>query len=289
MRRSQPAALGAEPFTINDVSILFPPPREKDNDSFYLGLNSANGDAALIKETDFNSLFQAAQHPSVKLGESLKKRVAKVDSWKVVGMRIDPCSKQTSTSACSPQIRLVAHPLLASEASEKSRVNSTLFFADFGLHLIYDISQDSLKAAVKKLRELKESNTKSTQDLPLDVHPSFLGNNGESFAKRVQTFIQTFASSSNLSHAAFLNAAAAVTGDQPFQWSLTAFSFSSGKPKIFPVPNSSENVMRFFLAEGDGPSGIVPKPVGAIAQSKFSTTCGSAKTQVLRKRAFLQL
>ena len=245
-------------FNLHDASILYPPPSKLGDLGLYLGLS--NGKATLLNPSAFEAIKRSSSHSDVTISSELSTRVFDYTNWRVVAFRLDPCQKSPKVADCQGQIRLVAQPMLKPLAGEKPLISHELFAADFAMHLIFNLSPEKVKEAIQGLNELKVKYSPSTQGLPLGVHPAFLGAKRDEFAGKLNSFIQSFAQEQNLSMTAFLGSSVAVTGSQPFKWSFTALKMENNVVSPFKIPNSQDSVMRFFLAEGDGPQGILPLP-----------------------------
>jgi hypothetical protein len=144
--------------------------------------------------------------------------------------------------------------------NEKRKIPHQLFAADFGMHLIYNISQDQVSELIKILGGLKTKYNASSKKQPLGIHPAFLSDKKLEFAEQVKAMIKEYSKSEKLELVAFLGSAVAVTGDLPFRWLFSAYAIKENQVIPFKIPNTEETVMRFFLAEGDGENGILPPP-----------------------------
>lgn len=245
-------------FTLNDASILFPPPDKLVDRDFYLGLESK--DSSLIERGIYNIVKKSSNHPDMPIPDSLSARVLEYSDWRIVGFRFDPCHKNKGDTKCQGQIRLVAQPMIEPFLNEKLQIPHQLFAADFGMHLIYNISQGQVSQLIRVLRDLKTKYNASSEMQPLGIHPAFLSKEKIEFAEHVKAIIIDYSKSENLELVAFLGSAVAVTGDLPLRWLFSAYAIKKNQVIPFKIPNTEETVMRFFLAEGDGENGILPPP-----------------------------
>ena len=245
-------------FALNDASILFPPPDKMADLNFYLGLESK--ESSLISRKNYEFIRKSSSHREMPISDELSKRVLDYSQWKVVAFRFDPCHKTKIDSPCQGQIRLVAQPMIEPLKNEKRRVPNQIFAADFGMHLIYSINPSQVNEVIGSLRELKRRYNPNSRMQPLGVHPAFLSPSRDEFAQQIKKLIVTYSKEEDLSFAAFLGSAVAVTGDLPFRWLFSAYRVEKDQVIPFKIPNTEETVMRFFLAEGDGENGILPLP-----------------------------
>lgn len=182
---------------LNDVSVLFPLPKEGDGTSF------------LLKASDRGTkgkLFPTGQR------EAISQLVISFDrpepddiyeSIRVLGMRIDPCFKFTNLpiEKCHPQMRLIWQPTAGLGTNQV-----TTF--DAAIHSFYALSESEFSTLKKDLQALKFKNSKykvSTQGKPLNIHPAFLNKNRrQSFNNELKSIVLKYAGEERLVRFTFM-------------------------------------------------------------------------------------
>lgn len=192
---------------VNDVSIMWPLPGSSSSSEIdsLISLNSLDSAGRpLLPDSLFFQLISAGNlqqqdsvriwnqaneeeyrpytvdHPAVDLKDRGAGRTySQIKNWKVNSLRVDPCAKSVhvkdfTQASCTPQIRLVAQPLLVESDSE-------LKFLDPSIHLIYNIaggSSDELKeinekiaVTFLKLKALGKESGVDTSGHALGVYP----------------------------------------------------------------------------------------------------------------------
>jgi hypothetical protein len=187
---------------VNDVSILFPMPKDDSDFQKMMGLSSTPNDSVkynLVSQSHF------AQLKGVSAGQriSFPQGAPQTDyrNWRIVGFRFDPCFPRVSNSnpeACSSvELRLVAQPF--------SNLGGFFTSVDFTAHLVYHVNKQDRIAIANELLRLARLSPANTQGAPLGVHPGLVqeGYSG-SFYSEVKTFVAKRMNVSNLAQIAFM-------------------------------------------------------------------------------------
>lgn len=182
---------------LNDVSILFPLPKEKDGSSFLLKTSDSGKNGRLFP------LNQREVISGLIIGFDRPEPDDIYESVRAVGMRIDPCFKFTALpmEKCHPQLRIVWQPTAGLGSK-----NATTF--DGAIHSFYALSNLEFSALKKDLQNLKFKNAKykvSTAGKPLHIHPAFLNNSRRhSFNNELKEIILKYAGEKKLVRFTFM-------------------------------------------------------------------------------------
>lgn len=154
----------------------------------------------------------------------------RMDDWKIVAMRFDPCSppphrhavpganedvKFSDPAHCIPQLRLTAQPIMMIKGKNATDIISA---EDYAMHMLFDLDQDRARQLYAELAVFKAECGDVTSSLPLMVNPCLAleyqekGYQGPRL-DRVEKIIKRFAQ--NLSALAMM---ATRDGDDP--WSF---------------------------------------------------------------------
>ena len=152
----------------------------------------------------------------------------RMDDWKIVAMRFDPCAppperhaiagpneevRSSDPAHCLPQLRLTAQPIIKIKGKNNSDVISA---EDYSMHLLFNLNQDLARQLYAELLAFKAECGDVTSSLPLMVHPCLAleyekkGYHGPQL-ERVEKIIKRFAQ--NLSALAMM---ATRDGDDPW-------------------------------------------------------------------------
>ena len=132
---------------VNDVSFLWPPPRDRNDLASLISADDAlaDEDASFWPESAFKAVLEKAQNTAVVNSAGRENRISfrpfdeqfKVRAnWKVDSVRIDPSAPGTApmiTKALGsiPQIRLVLQPVTLTDAGEVT-------VHDVAVHLVFN-------------------------------------------------------------------------------------------------------------------------------------------------------
>ena len=138
-----------KPISANDVSILFPFPRNQGDLANLIALSDLSGPSAapakarLWSENDFARFKEIAEGPAgVVAGGSrrikLPNGVKPIDAWFIAGIRFDPGAPGLSSDIIEkmgqqPQIRFIAQPVT-------KNANGSITVHDIAAHLIFSFS-----------------------------------------------------------------------------------------------------------------------------------------------------
>ena len=169
------------PYSVNDVTYLFPLPTNAKELSEFLGLATTGSHGPLLSP-DLHATLVAPNFP-----------MAVYDDLKVVALRLDPCASQTivkEPGSCQSEIRLVLQPI---------RANNDFQADDGGVHLIYRVARAELDAALAELVSLRDAAGVGTDGVALGPHPAIVkeGLSG-AFAQGVNAVIRKYLGTSNL-------------------------------------------------------------------------------------------
>lgn len=150
----------APPWSVSDVSYLYPLPRSAE-------------DATAFRTQDTGTLgvlFPRSLYDQLKPAIRSLNEGTEYSRLRVVGVRIDPCGEdsQPESGICYPEVRMVWQPFVFSNSSGVSQ--------DGAFHTFYRLNASEWSSLLKQLRALKTENEKkgiSTTGLPLAVHPAF--------------------------------------------------------------------------------------------------------------------
>lgn len=191
---------------VNDVSILFPRPENRQQmlNTLYLGSQGSFGE--LLTREQFKTVAARMEALKKETDDELAfdKGSFSYERWRIAGMRFDPCffkiDFKENDPDCKIQIRLVAMSVSADGEDQ-----------DQTLHLLYspvevapEKKDEFRRAIVSDLVRLKNKYAavgSPTQTLghPLETHPAFKGPQGSAFANDVKAFILKYCGTRRLS------------------------------------------------------------------------------------------
>ncbi|MBK7859236.1 MAG: hypothetical protein IPJ65_11570 [Archangiaceae bacterium] len=149
-----PSAPYTKVVTTNDVSMLYP---LQGTSADYLAPTTVGRFGPLLSR----ALVDSAK-PNLRL-ERKTSEVSTYDTWRVVSIRLDPCSPRRGTSSCAPEVRLVLQTLV-------ELGDAGIIATDGAIHLVYDVPAAELVTMMKQLLTLKKANGDVTPDV-LQPHP----------------------------------------------------------------------------------------------------------------------
>jgi hypothetical protein len=226
---SKPASpvVSIRPLSANDVSILFPVPRSKDDLAGLIPLSdlmARGSDGARLRiwsDADFSSFISISNTvpgnvvAGTQRSISLTADARQASAWFIAGIRIDHAAPGASPDVIKalgqqPQIRLIAQPL-SIDAGGRVRVH------DIAAHLIYSFvtptellpamdgclkrsepDQQAFAQVIKHFADLRTQLASGnfggvsvkTSGLPLNVHPGFSGASRIPFRNALKTALE---------------------------------------------------------------------------------------------------
>jgi hypothetical protein len=295
-----------QPLAANDVSILFPAPRNAKDLTNLIAMSTLNGPAStgrVWSEADFGRYVAIAGDPKVQVANAnlplqLPDEVKQIDAWFIAGIRIDPGAPGLSKEVIAqygqqPQIRLIAQPVTRS-------ADGTIKVHDIAAHLIFSYSvlppdppaaesclprpkpdmaafQEVIRDTVA-LRDQLASGTfgKAKVDTagPLNVHPGLVGASAVPFRDALKGFLEKHLVSARLTSMAVMGLNA------PEPWIFIAMQkVPIGDGKVIFVPVSGPMLDGAQVAQMlsfRGGQQVVPAPV---TNNQNPITCRHAAFQ----------
>ncbi len=191
---------------LNDVSFLFPLPKNDDELNAMLDLDSPGLGGELARED---------QQTEPLLVAILNRDSELRDMVKVVGVRIDPCAPTADENICGKEIRLVLQPIGVPGGTynkhfilgegEASKFTATDYIGiDQVLHYMYVLTDENFALLTQELKALKALAGAETSCVPLSIHP-IIAREGLAgpYARKLMGIIQRYAGEDNLQRIAF--------------------------------------------------------------------------------------
>jgi hypothetical protein len=211
------------PLAANDVSILFPAPKNAKDLTRLIAMSSLNGPAGtgrVWSDADFARWVAIAEDPKAQIVDTdvplqLPDEVKKIDAWFIAGIRIDPGAPGLSKEVIEqygqqPQIRLIAQPITLGSGG-------TIKVHDIAAHLIFSYStlppdppaadsclprpkpdmaafQPVIRDTIALRDQLaggKFGKAKVNTTGPLNVHPGLVGASAVPFREALKGFLET--------------------------------------------------------------------------------------------------
>jgi hypothetical protein len=138
-------AMDPNPVATTDVSILYP--LVSDGGSTDYVAPGETGTFGALLPMDF---FVAVGGPGLDDG------AATYSNLRIVGVRLDPCSKRVTGVTCTPEVRLVFQGLYDEIAPDGGGLGKAA--TDGAVHVTYDIPDGELVAMLQELLSLKHTN-----------------------------------------------------------------------------------------------------------------------------------
>jgi hypothetical protein len=295
-----------QPLAANDVSILFPAPRNTKDLTRLIPLSTLNGPAGtgrVWSDADFGRFLTIAEDPKAQIAKTdfplqLPDDVKKIDAWFIAGIRIDPGAPGLSKEIIEqygqqPQIRLIAQPV--------TRSGGSIQVHDIAAHLIFSYSAQPPDASavggclprpkpdmaafqpvigdIVALRDQLASGKfgkakVNTAGRPLDVHPGLVGASAAPFQSAVKGMLEKHLVSARLTSMAIMGL------HEPEPWIFIAMQkvpVGGGQFAFVPVPGPTldgAEVAQMLNFRG-GPQ-VVPAPV---TNNQNPITCRHAAFQ----------
>jgi hypothetical protein len=294
------------PLAANDVSILFPAPRNAKDLTSLIAMSTLNGPAGsgrVWSEADFGRYVAIAGDPKAQVANTdfplqLPDEVKQIDAWFIAGIRIDPGAPGLSKEVIEqygqqPQIRLIAQPVTRNS-------DGTIKVHDIAAHLIFSYSvlppdppaADSCLPRPKPdmaafqqivrdtvaLRDQLASGTFAKAKVntagPLNVHPGLVGASAVPFRDALKGFLEKHLVSARLTSMAVMGLNA------PEPWIFIAMQkIPIGDGKVVFVPVSGPMLDGAQVAQMlsfRGGQQVVPAPV---TNNQNPITCRHAAFQ----------
>ena len=267
MAASQPPK--PRPLAANDVSILFPAPRNAKNLTNLIALSDLNGPAGsgrVWSDADFNGFLAIAEDPRFQVAGQTSRfncrlRSKQIDAWFIAGIRIDPGAPGLSKDVIEqygqqPQIRLIAQPVTRGPGG-------TIKVHDIAAHLIFSYSASEKPAADlclprpkpdmaafepvirdtvalrDQLASGKFGKTKVNTAGLLNVHPGLIGASAVPFRNALKGFLETHLASARLSAMAIMGLAL------PGALDLHRNGETRSRRRLLPVPGPTLDGAQF--------------------------------------------
>jgi hypothetical protein len=215
------SALGADEnkLDLNAVSILFPAPTRET-----LTVYPSAKDQTLLPE----KIFEQAKLSAVSEAES----DAEVSRLTLIGLRIDPCFRETFVQSCMHQIRAVWQvPYF-----EGSKTN----FKDGALHTFYKLNDAEWDSFLSKWKNLWKPYEKDLRKKALQVNP-ILSRNGlnQPFFAQMKTTVLPYIRADNL-----MRMAVSLVYFKPLDqiergWKFSIFDVIDGNVEVKSIPTMS--------------------------------------------------
>ena len=296
-----------KPLAANDVSILFPVPKNSGDLTNLIAVadlsRPATGPAPgrLWSDEDFTRFLAIAENPAVQVAEAglaikLPAEVKQIGAWFVAGIRIDPGAPGLSKEIIEqfgqqPQIRFIAQPVTQG-------ADGTVKIHDIAAHLIFSFSlppdpptaseclprskpdMNTFQAVVRDIVALRDrleagqfGGTAIATAGPLDVHPGLTGTSAKSFRDALKEMLEQRLAPQRLSSMAIMAL------DEPEPWIFLAMQKvpREGSFVLVPVPSPTLDGRQFaqMLNFRGGPR-VVPAP---STNNQQAITCRHAAFQ----------
>lgn len=187
---------------LNDVSILFPMPKDSADLEKMIGFSNLPNDTkkyTLVSQSHFSQVKDIASKQRVNFQQGSSPDNYR--SWRIVGFRFDPCFPRmvnSNPNSCSSvELRLVAQPF--------TDVGGSISAEDFTAHLVYHIGMGERQVLSNELLRLARLSPVNTIGTPLGVHPGLRqeGYQG-AFFESVKSLLISRMTISNLAQIAFM-------------------------------------------------------------------------------------
>jgi hypothetical protein len=294
------------PLAANDVSILFPAPRNAKDLTRLIAMSTLNGPAGsgrVWSEADFGRWVAIAGDPKVQIAGTkfplqLPDEVKQIDAWFIAGIRIDPGAPGLSKEIIAqfgqqPQIRLIAQPVTRGPGG-RIKVH------DIAAHLIFSYStlppdppaaesclprpKPDMAAFQPVIRDTialrdhlaagKFGKAKIRTAGPLNVHPALVGASAEPFRDALKELLEKHLVSARLTSMAVMGL------NDPEPWIFIAMQkvpVGEGKFAFVPVAGPSlDGAQVAQMLSFRGGRKVVPTPV---ANNQNPITCRHAAFQ----------
>ena len=275
------------PLTANDVSILFPMPRNESDLANLIPLATLSGptgptSARLWSDADFARIFEIAESAASKVDGTTRQiklpDIKNIDAWFIAGIRIDPGAPGLSAAIISqfgqqPQVRFIAQPVTRTG-------NGQIQVHDIAVHLIFSFSSLQAPAQLGCLPKTQPDlvtflpivqdvvilrNSLAAGDFggakvdtgaqPLGVHPGLSGPSAMPFRDALKAMLEKHLSPARLNTSAIM----ALDNGGPEPWIFVAMAKLG--PQFVPIagPTLDGKQIAEMLSLGDSQT-IMPTP-----------------------------
>ena len=297
---AQPAN-APKPLSANDVSILFPAPKNQSDLANLIALSDLSGPTGAPTKSrvwsaeDFDRFLALAEDSSQVAGSSFRIRlpneVKRIEAWFVSGIRIDPGAPGLSPAIIAqfgqlPQIRFIVQPVTP-RGSDGVNVH------DIAGHLIFNFAASAepplgnnclprpkpdlaaFQGVVRDFTDLRDrladgqigETAIQTAGMPLNVHPGFSGASAKPFRDAIVATLEKHLASPRLTAMAIMGLAA------PEPWIFLAMQKNSrvNPPAFGAVPGPTLEGLQFAqMLSFRGGDMVVPEPA---TNNQNPTTC----------------
>lgn len=191
----------AGPWSLNDVTYLFPMPINAEVQSKLMVLNtmSLRDGKELVGSAAYQKFFGAY-----------------FQNMTALGIRIDPCFRDHFEDKCRRQVRIVWQPLVP--------FNRKIISVDAALHTFYDLNDSEFMALINELQVLKKKYAITTDNQPLWVHPGFKKDRETDYQKEFMRAILSKIGFSNTTRIAVMR----LGGMRGTLWEFQSFDVENG-------------------------------------------------------------
>lgn len=264
---------------VNDISFLWPPPRNQNDVDELLSANDSlqGGDETVWPQSAFDAVLEKAQSIVVANSAGRENRITfgrfedafkNRKTWKVAGVRIDPSAPGTApmvTKALGsiPQIRLIVQPVTVSDSGEVT-------VHDVAAHLVFNFVERfeppadgsgppraipdkvAFGAIVADLVALKVAlqDAGVTTAGKLTVHPRF--QSSSDFESKLKDFLKKHLAENRLSAVAFMGI------ESPEPWIFFAMRNADGALALAPQRTLGGNSSQMLTFRGG--THVMPPP-----------------------------
>lgn len=264
-------------FDVNDISFLFPSPKNQADTASLISLDMQLSDhAPILADETLKEVIDTAlsvtltQSSGATTGITIPDKAAftKSHNWKVAAIRVDPSAPGTDDKSIAifgsiPQVRLIVQPVTDDG-------NGGLNINDFAMHLVFDFTagfeppkvpqapnravpdKAAFRAMLETLKGIKAlaQAAKVQTEGDLAVHPGFRSN-VPGFADAVKGFISKHLSAKRLGAIAFMG-----VHDDAEPWIFFAMIKQGDKLILLPHPTLNGSKAQMLTFSGGAP--VVP-------------------------------
>lgn len=215
------AATAVATFGLNDVSILLPLPVPQEI-SALLSPQDAGGRGTLIPKEIY------ARFPA--LDNRFDAQSLYVNNFKVIGIRLDPCFAEGTSTTCRRQIRLVWQPLI-----EVSGRTTTL---DAAIHAFYEFSETEWSTVLRNWQSFAQGNLAESLQVNPQINREGFSGHGWMTLKQI---ILASCGAKNLVRVTGMRVSAAR------MWSFLGFDRTDAGWTQMNIPRTNSTLQSFIL------------------------------------------